>query len=360
MCNRKKQAGPNFYDWIVSQEIRDYLRKNHRFSFAEKVRLIVGGCRPLEEKYDALRALWEESEGEEKTLAAELVRLHDWAFDQLHRETLGKVFIFMEELGCDAGGQDTRYHGVDRMFCTYEELVEYIKEYESWCHGEPFSGVEAVGKAAFIEKWVPVEGEMKAIIAFSLFHIEGQLCFQRFFPWWLTHGKESDAHAEQLGISEDAVFLYENNSMNHLPLPFQTGDLVRLETPDWDGPLYGVLGVFEALGRYMNMAYIKDGCLELISLSYWWIDVVSDWQTIDWLRHAEPSELPTGQEVLVEMGAYLRRLERQNVYAAESAFYDIVGRYRNGQRETHGREVYRTAEPIPFQELLEEVRKEEL
>lgn len=360
MYDRKKQTAPDFYDWIVSQEIRDYLRENQRFSFEEKVRLIVGGCRSLEEKYDALRALWQESEGEEKTLAAELVRLHDWAFDQLRHETPGQVFIFMEELGCDTGEHDTRYHGVDRMFRTYEELAAYIKEYESWCHGEPFGGVEAIGKAAFIEKWAPLNGEMKAVIAFSLFHIEGQLCFQRFFPRWLTHGKEGDAHAEQLGISEDALFLFEDNSMNGLPLPFQTGDLVRLETPDWDGPLYGVLGVFEALGRYMNMAYIKNGRLELISLSYWEIDVASDWQTIDWLRHADPSELPAGQEVLIEMGGYLRRLERQNVYAAESAFYDIVGRHRPGRRETHGRVVYRTPGPIPFQKLLEEVRKEEL
>lgn len=360
MCDRKKQAAPDLYDWIVSQEIRDYLRENHRFSFGEKIRLIVGACRPLEEKYDALRVLWEESEGEEKRLAAELVRLYDWAFDQLYRETPGQVFIFMEELGCDIGGYDTRYHGVDRMFRTYEELAAYIKQYESWWNKDPFDGAQAVSKAAWIEKWAPVNGELKAVIAFSLFHIEGRLGVQCFSPWWLTHGKEGDAHAEQLGISKDAMFLYEDNSMNHLPLPFQTGDLVRLETPDWDGPLYGVLGVFEALGRYMNMAYIKNGHLTMISLSYWWVDVVSDWQTIDWLRHAEPSELPAGQEVLVEMGDFLRRLERQNVYAAESAFYDIVGRYRNGQRNISGREVYRTPEPIPFRELLEEVQKEEL
>lgn len=361
MCERKKQAAPDFYDWIVSQEIRDYLRENHRFSFEEKIRLIRSACRPLGEKYDALRTLWEESEGAEKTLAGELVGLYDWAFDQLRRETPGQMFIFMEELGCDTGGQDTRYHGVDRMFRTYEELAAYIKEYESWCHGEPFSGVEAIGKAAYIEKWVPVDGGIKAVIAFNLFHIRGQLCFQRFSPWWLTQGKESDAHAEQLGISEDAMFLYEDdNGMTSFPLPFQTGDLVRLETPDWDGPLYGVLGVFQALGRYMNMAYIKDGRLDLLSLSYWEIDLTSDWQVIDWLRHAQPTELPAGQEVLVEMGVYLRRLDRQNPWAAEETFYDIVGRYRPGRRETHGREVYRTPEPIPFQELLEEAQEEGL
>ena len=361
MCERKKQAAPDFYGWIVSQEIRDYLRENHRFSFQERVWLIRSACRPLEEKYDALRALWEESEGEEKTLAGELVRLHDWAFDQLRRETPGQVFIFMEELGCDTGKHNPRYHGADRMFRTYEGLAAYIKEYESWCYGEPFGGVEAIGKAALIEKWVPVDGEMKAVIAFSLFHIEGQLRVQRFFPWWLTHGKEGDAHAEQLGISHDTMFLYEDyNSMTSLPLPFQTGDLVRLETPDWDGPLYGVLGVFEALGRYMNMACIKDGRLKLVSLSYWEIDLTSDWQVVDWLRHAQSSELPAGQEVLVEMGAYLRRLEEQNVYAAENAFYDIVGELWNGRQEVHGRAVYRTPEPIPFEELLEEMRKEKV
>ena len=225
---QEKQVTPDYYDWILSPEIRDYLRENHRFSFEEKIRLICGACRPLEEKYNALRALREESEGKEKVLAGELVRLHDWAFDQLRQETPGQVFVFMEELGCDTGERDTRYHGVDQMFRTYEELT----------------------------------------------------------------------------------------------------------------------------------AYIKDGHLEMISLTYWWIDVVSDWQTIDWLRHAEPAELPSGQEMLAEMCAYLRRLEQQNAYAAESAFYDIVDGNRSG-REIRSREVYRTPEPIPFQELLEDAQEEE-
>lgn len=358
MCDGKKQTVPDFYGWIVSQEIRDYLRQNHQFSFEEKIQLICGACRPLEEKYNALRALWEESEGEEKVLAGELVRLHDWAFDQLRQETPGQVFVFMEELGCDTGRDDTRYHGVDQMFRTYEELAAYIKEREGWYCEKP-RGRDAIGKEAFIEKWAPVDGTMEAIIAFSLFYKEGRLYIQRFFPWWLTHahGKEADARAEHLGISEDAMYLYDNDLMNDLPLPFRTGDLVRLETPDWDGPLYGVLGVFEACGRYMSMIYIKDGRLNMISLRYWWIDLVSDWQTIDWLRHAEPSELPPGQELLVEMGKYLRRLEQENVYAAEEMFYDIVGD-RHGQ-DRHGREVYRTPQPVPFEEVLEEVWEEE-
>lgn len=358
---QEKQVTPDFYDWILSPEIRDYLRENHRFSFEEKIRLICGACRPLEEKYNALRALREESEGKEKVLAGELVQLHDWAFDQLYQKTPGQVFVFMEELGCDTGGHNTRYHGVDRMFRTYEELMAYVKEREGWYREDSPRGSwgrDTIGKEAFIEKWAPVDGTMEAMIGFSLFHAEGRLYIQRFFPWWLTYGNEADIRAEQLGISEDTMFLYEGNSMNHLPLPFQTGDLVRLETPDWDGPLYGVLGVFEALGRYMNMAYIKDGHLEMISLSDWWIDVVSDWQTIDWLRHAEPAEFPPGQELLVEMAGYLRRLEQQNVYSAESAFYDIVDGNRSG-REIRGREVYRTPEPIPFQELLEDAQEEE-
>ncbi len=350
MCNGNKWTLPDFYDWILSPEIRDYLRENHRFSFEEKIHLICGACRPLEEKYNALRALREESKGEEQVLAGELVRLHDWAFDQLHRETPGQVFVFMEELGCDTGKDDTRYYGVDRMFRTYEELTAYIKECEDWYCEKP-NGRDTIGKEAFIEKWAQVDGKMEAMIGFSLFHTEGRLYIQRFFPWWLTHGKETDTRAEQLGISEDAMFLYEYDNKNCLPLPFQTGDLVRLETPDWDGPLYGVLGVFEALGRYMNMAYIKDGHLKLISLSYWWIDVCSDWQTIDWLRHAEPSEFPPEQKLLVEMAEYLRQLEQQNVYAAENAFYEIVGIDRE-------RMVYRTPEPIPFQEVLEKVQEE--
>lgn len=36
------------------------------------------------------------------------------------------------------------------------------------------AAVEDALKAAFLEKWVPVDGEMKAVIAFSLFRYAGQ------------------------------------------------------------------------------------------------------------------------------------------------------------------------------------------
>ena len=58
------------------------------------------------------------------------------------------------------------------------------------------------------------------------------------------------------------------------------------------------------------------------------------------------------------MAEYLRRLEQQNAYAAESAFYAIVG--EECGRERYGQEVYRMSEPILFRELLDEAQEEGL
>ncbi len=113
------------------------------------------------------------------------------------------------------------------------------------------------------------------------------------------------------GISKDAMRLYDPSDIrNPFPLPFKLGDLVCLDPPYWGEPLYGVLGIYDALGRYINMAYIKGFQLRWISLTYWNIDLTNGWPVIHWLHHAVPSELPAEQELLADLSSCLHRLFR--------------------------------------------------
>jgi len=130
--------------------------------------------------------------------------------------------------------------------------------------------------------------------------------------------------AEQMGISEDAMHLYDPGDIrNPFPLPFKLGDLVRLDPPYWEEPLYGVLGVYDALGRYINMAYMKGLQLCWISLTYWDIDLTNGWPVIHWLHHTVPSELPAGQGLLVDLSSYLHHLADQDSEAAKKLFLDL-------------------------------------
>ena len=50
------------YDWILSPEIREHMRTNYPLSVGEKIQIICGGFRSIEDKNTALRALLEEAE----------------------------------------------------------------------------------------------------------------------------------------------------------------------------------------------------------------------------------------------------------------------------------------------------------
>ena len=46
MCDNKADGGLDVCDWVLSPEIREYLRANHIFSMQEKVDIVHSGCRP--------------------------------------------------------------------------------------------------------------------------------------------------------------------------------------------------------------------------------------------------------------------------------------------------------------------------
>lgn len=115
-----------------------------------------------------------------------------------------------------------------------------------------------------------------------------------------------------------------------LPFPFSTGDLVCLDAPLFERPVYGVLCRWTSIDSVYNgelytlLGYMENGILRAMDLSEQEIAFDgSGYRVIDWLRRASSEELPAGQEVFGEIGAQLRCLNRRDWAAAKDQFLQI-------------------------------------
>lgn len=137
------------------------------------------------------------------------------------------------------------------------------------------------------------------------------------------------------------------------PIPFGTGDLVKLDAPMLEKPRFGVMdNVLDLNGtRYMWMGYVDGGRLDVMALSYNELDL-SGYRVIDWLHSASPEELPEGEKILKELGEYLSRQPRHDfaVSDADDEFFYFFGHQNNLS--------FRRWTETPFSELLAQMRKE--
>lgn len=145
--------------------------------------------------------------------------------------------------------------------------------------------------------------------------------------FWPYEGGHHDTY-KRLHIGFHGRCLHEwYDQRNGFPLPFRSGDLVRLDPPVFDEPEYGVLYVFHDLNstRYMWLYYIQDSVLHHCSMSYHSIGGWSPWRVIDWTHPAMASELPPGQEILKELSRAFREAG-QDTPEAEDFHSDIFDR----------------------------------
>lgn len=324
MRDGKTGVGLDVYDWILSPEIRDYLRANHRFSVREKVDIVHSGCRPVDEKRTALEALLGEAEDvEDRELIRDLLQLYGWSLDELRGRQPGQVYLFLERRGCDRIGemrfQNDSTGNVAGVFGTYDQLTAHLKKLEAeWeCGDAP----ERVDWVAYAEKWVMVDGDMDVTLGLYVYVGDGQLFIQRLEPWFLRQARWKE-RMKTVGISWEAKDVFRGCSAgNPLPLPFRNGDLARVDIPDLEEPIYGVLNIAQLeKDRYIYLLYIENHCLRQLNMSYQQIGLSSGWRVIDWTHSAQPSELPAGQEILAELSDYLHRLEKTDKIAARELY----------------------------------------
>lgn len=317
ICDNKTDNGVDVYDWVLSSEIREYLRANHRFSVREKVEIVQGGCRPVEEKRAVLEALLGEAkDGKDRELIQDLNRMNDWCLEELQRECPGQVFLFLErsfrrivELSCYY-----RTGNVTGVFCNYDEFMAFLDNFAA--EYELSEDPTRVDYVAYAEKWVMVNGKMDTALRMNLYVGGGRLFIQRIWHWRSWEDRLGDISWEA-----DRVFDQFCKTVDRLPLPFQNGDLVRVDIPDLEEPVYGVLNIAQLeVDRYIYLLYIEDHCLRRLSMSYQHIDAFSCWRVIDWTHPATAEELPAGQEILAELSNYLHRLEKTDKIAARELY----------------------------------------
>ena len=252
MCD-EGQTKLDVYDWVLSPEIREHMRTARPLTIEEKADIIDGGCRPIVDKYAALTALLREADREEdKAILTDLLKLYDWAFEELHSRRPEQVFIFQETWWKD----DPLDHdpcGVQGVFRTYEELTDYLKEYEGYYEDPPLGYPDGIDFRGYVEKWAEVDGKMQSVLGLNIFLVDGKIIIQDFDPWYLESVRK-DGYKE-LGIRYEAERIHSyGTGLTTFPLPFRSGDLVQVEVPSMARPRYGVVAVVEALGRYVHMA----------------------------------------------------------------------------------------------------------
>ena len=284
------------YDWILSPEIREHMRTNYPLSVGEKIQIICGGFRSIEDKNTALRALLEEAEpGKSRERIQRLIRLYRLALEELHKTGSEHLFALPSFR--------SKHTGNASLYSSYQELLEHA---EDFCKG-PHLGAS---------KWERVNGKWDDAIEFDVQKVNGVYCSTQF---WL-----SDKLAEKWGIDENTMdFQLGKDELGaewvRYPIPFGTGDLVKLDAPMLEKPRFGVMdNVLDLNGtRYMWMGYVDGGRLDVMALSYNELDL-SGYRVIDWLHSASPEELPEGEKILKELGEYLSRQPRHDFAVSDA------------------------------------------
>lgn len=323
---------PDLYDWVLSAEIREHLRANHPLSTAEKVQHVCGGFRSIEEKEAALRALLEEAEpGELREKLGTLVRLYGLAIEELGES--GPECLFVLPVSRSRPGKTNTLILCDA--CLYSSCAGLLEHAEGGPH-------------LCASKWERVNERWEKVIDFDVQQVNGTHCATRFWP---SGGKEAewgidmDALSFALGLGDGRVCC---------PIPFMTGDLVKLDAPVLDGPLFGVMdNVLDLNGtRYMWLGYVEGDHLNVMTLSYDLLGHSGGYRVIDWLHSARPEELPEDERILLEISEYLRRQPRRDGVGSDvdNEFLEIF-QVRDGR-------MFRRRAEMPFSELLARIREE--
>ena len=96
----------DIYSWILSPEIRDYLRGNYRPTLMERQAMIRGAYKPIEEKLSALQELLGEAETEgDRIFLEKVIGVYQFAVREI-RECRRYEFYFYRtavQFGGDSG-----------------------------------------------------------------------------------------------------------------------------------------------------------------------------------------------------------------------------------------------------------------
>lgn len=308
----------DIYSWILSPEIREYLRGHYKPDLMEQQALICGAYRPIEEKLYALQTLCGEAETEEERTSLErAIERYQLAIREIRQCRQDEFYLSRTALQF---GGDTWLYAYPFNYLG-EIKTDISRSYEELSGGDssvycPVSCGYQVKKWRCGKVWEPM-------LSFDLRPMGKEYRTTRFYLY--------DTLLEQANLSlEGQGSGCKQEECRPLPFPFSTGDLVCLDAPLFERPVYGVLCRWTSIDSVYNgelytlLGYMENGILRAMDLSEQEIAFDgSGYRVIDWLRRASSEELPAGQEVFGEIGAQLRCLNRRDWAAAKDQFLQI-------------------------------------
>ncbi|MDE7319139.1 MAG: hypothetical protein K2N46_05335 [Lachnospiraceae bacterium] len=333
------------YAWMMSEEIREYLRENYKLSFKERMQLVRTAYRPMEERMQALRMLQKEAvTPREKGFAAQVIRLYEFMLQEIRKSRPGQFYI--RKLPCPAQGRAGMEPVRIFVYASYEEMLADIPDGEVWECGEE------------VEKWEIGENGVRELISFYLYPMDQNACIANTY---LDDDRYEEAGVSRTVIKQENRFYDVRTGYAYrypYPLPFSTGDLVRLDAPIYEEPLYGVMYSEDYGGQYVHMGIIceEEGTwiFDMLDLSELDIGPCSGLRVMDWLHRAKPEELPENREILGELAAYFTDLRRQGPEAIEEPFFWIFGCRREKSRDIRPFHVT----PVMFPELIKALEED--
>lgn len=317
----------DIYSWILSPEIREYLRGNYRPDIMERQALIRGAYRSVEEKLSALQELCGEAEtADERAFLDKAVKVCQLAIQEIRQCRQGEFYFY--RTGLQFGGDSSlcafpfscigdNHSGI---FRSYEQMILVLGG------NAPFYCPVSCGYT--VEKW-QCKSEWGPVLRFDLKPIDGTYRTTDFYLY--------SPLMEQTGLAcGERENICDSGGRNSYPLPFSVGDLVYLDAPLFEQPVYGVVCRWTSIHpdysgeKYTLLGYIENGRFRTMDLSG--RDIAfngSGYRVIDWIHSASPEGLPAEQKILGEIGAYLRYLSRQNRASAKDQFIHIFVRSQN-------------------------------
>lgn len=303
----------DIYSWILSPEIRMAWRKKPPLPLLEQAAIIYPAYRPVEEKLGAITSLYADAKTkEEKEELGQAKSFYEAAIRQMkgrdQEEALGEKepeevwLAICSDYDMAEGKFPFRmdFYEDPELFYSYEAAREWASQY-----------VEDGWESCIIQKWALKKGRPKEGVECSARRVNGAFC--------TTHVYMEEPHDFDM-------------DMSHLPypLPFSTGQLVKLEGPVFSRPIFGVwdgeLGLDEIWYNWMGYLEQEPGeepFLTVQNMGYHRLQA-HELSVLDWLRPASRKELPREQKILGKISKDISQVRKsKGEEAAARRFWKV-------------------------------------
>ena len=326
-----RESSFDIYSWILSLEIREWLKKKPPLPLLEQAKIVYKAYRSAEDKLQAMTLLLDMAkEEEERECLRQTAAYLQFAVRQMEDEEdresgrWGGKAIWMARCG------DYDYACLWHHDFTDTWLFYSCKEAKKWAR----EYLDDPSDRCDLQKWTLGEEGPRELLECTLRLVGDQLC--------VTHAYVDE---KQSGLDLPHEIEYDD----WLPhrLPFLTGDLVKLEGPVFSETVYGVWcddpwdHQYNWMGRFKTDGEQKwdaengygDSPYTANQMSYYWLGGAYEYCVMDWLRPALEEELPDEQKEIKKIGRELRALrkKRSNREAVER-FHEIFGRWSEVKR----------------------------